>query len=374
MITPTLHYLTDIFFEPGIVGQTRAICGHLEIHRPLIVTDSGILELGLTQHLELGSAPVFSNVRPNPTAEDVEAGLAAYREHACDGVVGFGGGSPIDCAKAISLLATHSDPLESYAMIHGGAARITANKPPVVAIPTTAGTGSEVGRAALISFGSGKKLAIIGKSIIPDAAVCDPELTLNLPPFLTAATGMDALSHCVETFCSPRFNPVADAIAMDGLRRAWKSLPRVMDDPGNMGLRSAMMMASTEGALAFQKGLGLIHSLSHPLGSLPDKPLHHGTLNAIFLPHVVRFNGPTCREKLQSMAESMDVKPDPDSVADAFQSLIGSLGLPLRLRDIGVSETDLQFIPGAALRDHSTPSNPRPFTESDCSEILRQAW
>jgi alcohol dehydrogenase class IV len=374
MISPTLHYLTDVFFEPGIAGQTRAICGQLDVHRPLIVTDSGILELGLTRRLGLESAPVFSDVRPNPTAQDAEAGLAAYREHACDGLVGFGGGSPMDCAKAISLLVTHSDPLESYAMIHGGALKISADKPPVVAVPTTAGTGSEVGRAALISFGAGKKLGIIGNAMIPDAAVCDPELTLALPPLITAATGMDAMSHCVETFCSPRYNPVADAIAMDGLRRAWEFLPRVMSDPGNVEFRSSMMMASTEGALAFQKGLGLIHSLSHPLGSLPDKPLHHGTLNAIFLPHVVRFNGPACREKLQSMAESMDVKPDPDSVADAFQSLIGSLGLPLRLRDIGVTEQDLEILPKAAMRDHSTATNPRKITETDCSEILRQAW
>jgi len=370
MISPTLNYLTEIYFESGIAGQTRTICDQLKVSRPLIVTDSGLAELGMTGKLGLGSAPIFADVRPNPAAEDVEKGVAAYREYECDGIVGFGGGSPIDCAKAISLLVSHSDPLESYAAIHGGAHKITAQKPPVIAVPTTAGTGSEVGRAALISFGAGRKLGIIGKPIIPDAAVCDPELTLDLPPLLTAATGMDALSHCFETFCSPRYNPVADAIAMDGLRRAWKFLPQVMRDPGNVEFRSRMMMASTEGALAFQKGLGLIHSLSHPLGALPEKPLHHGTLNAIFLPHVIRFNGPACPEQLQAVAGTINVPPDPDSVAEAFQTLSESLGLPLRLRDIGVTGSDLDGIPDAALRDHSTPTNPRPVTEADCREIL----
>ncbi len=373
MAAPTFSYLTDVYFSPGAAGQVPAICERLGISHPLLVTDPGIMALGLTERLELPSVSVFAGVHANPTVENVEAGVEVWQERECDGVIGLGGGSPIDCAKAIALRATHSGPLESYALVQGGTQRITADRPPVVAVPTTAGTGSEVGRAALIGFGPARKLGIIGRQMIPDAAVCDPALTLGLPPLLTAATGIDALSHCVETYCSPRFNPVADAIALDGLRRGWLSLPHVMERPDDIEARGAMMMASTQGALAFQKGLGLVHSLSHPLGALPGRHLHHGTLNSIFLPHVIRFNGATCAEKFARMASVMGVPPESDAIATAFHSLHTSMGLPGRLRDLGVTREDLTDIPRAALRDHSTPTNPREVTEADCRDLLLQA-
>jgi alcohol dehydrogenase class IV len=286
--------------------------------------------------------------------------------------VAVGGGSPIDCAKCIGLLVMHAGPLEQYAMIRQGMARITSNKPPLIAVPTTAGTGSEVGRAALITMNSGAKLALISPHMIPSVAVCDPELTLDLPAQLTAATGMDAISHCVETFCSPRDNPVADAIAIDGLQRGVRWLRAAVERGHEIQPRHEMMMAALEGGLTFQKGLGMIHSLSHPLGSLREKRLHHGTLNAIFLPHVLRFNAPACPEKIRRMASVVELD-DVDQLPDFFARLVRDVGLPTRLSALNVAASDLTAIAAAAMQDHSTPCNPRPMTEADCQQLLQAA-
>ena len=316
---------------------------------------------------------MFDQVAANPTEDNVLAGLAIYREHGCDGIVAAGGGSPLDCGKAIALLATHPEPLEQYALLRGGVSRITADKPPLIAVPTTAGTGSEVGRGALIAFGRGAKLALISPHLYPTAAVCDPELTLGLPPLLTAGTGMDAISHCVETFCSPKFNPVADAIALDGLSRACRNLRVAVEDGGNLEARSEMMIAALEGGLTFQKGLGLIHSLSHPLGAVPGLPLHHGTLNAIFLPHVLRFNAPDCPQKMEQMASTVGIARG-ENLPEFFSRLISEIGLPTRLRNLNVGRNLLPELAGMALADHSTATNPRPVSEADCIEQYEIAW
>ena len=216
-------------------------------------------------------------------------GVQAYRAFACDGLVAIGGGSPIDLAKGVALTATHDGPLLTYAAVEGGTPRITAAVAPIVAIPTTAGTGSEVGRGAIIILDDGRKLGLLSPHLVPKSAICDPELTLGLPPLLTAATGMDAISHCVETFPLSAFHPPADGIALDGLSRGWAHIKRATCNPADRAARLNMMSASMEGALAFQKGLGSVHSLSHSLGGLNPK-LHHGTLNAVFLPAVLEFN------------------------------------------------------------------------------------
>lgn len=367
-----IQYLTDIHFAVGARRELPRLLREQHVRRPLLVTDRPLLELGLPAELEVEFAGTFAEVPSNPDAASVRAGVACYRENDCDSIVALGGGSPIDCAKAIGLLATHPEPLEQYALIRGGLAKVTADKPPLFALPTTAGTGSEVGRGALLIVESGDKLAIISPHMIPTAAICDPELTVGMPAWLTAATGLDAISHCVETYCSPKFNPVAEAIALDGLTRAVTALPVATTDGHNLQARSDMMMASLQGGLTFQKGLGMIHSLSHPMGALPEKRLHHGTLNAIFLPHVLRYNRPACSEKMAKMAAVLDGAQG-DHLGDFFADFCRQLGLPATLREIGVTSDDLPGIAEAAMADHSTASNPREMTRDDCQRLLEQS-
>ena len=370
-MTALLNYLTRIHFGPGAVREIPDLLQSHGIQRPLLVTDTNLVAVGLPDRLPVVPAAVFSEVPGNPTEGSVLSGVTVYRESECDGIIALGGGSPIDCAKCISLLVTHSPPLNQYAVIQGGLTKITSAKPPVIAVPTTAGTGSEVGRAALISFASGEKLGLISPHMIPTEAVCDPELTLELPPYLTAATGMDAVSHCVETFCSNRANPVADAIALDGLGRAFRNLRKAVA-VGSLDSRTEMMMASLQGGLTFQKGLGMIHSLSHPLGALPHRPLHHGTLNAVFLPHVLRFNSAACPGKMQALALVIGLT-DSRALAESFERLNRDIGLPSGLQELGVTPADLSGIPKAAMKDHSTPSNPREMTLESCEALLKAA-
>ena len=381
MPIPTLTYLTNVHFDSGIRNELSAIAAQHDITRPLVVTDAGIRAVGLLNRLRIPDGPIFDEVPANPTESAALSGVEMYRAEHCDGVIAVGGGSPIDCAKAIALLATHAPTLRQYAMIEGGVAKITANKPPLIAVPTTAGTGSEVGRGTLITFdvstaGDGAtndKLALISPHLIPSAAVCDPELTLGLPPALTAGTGMDAISHCVETYLSPRFNPVAEAIALDGLTRALANLRRAVGHGDDLAARSEMLMAALEGGLTFQKGLGVIHALSHPLGGLKGKRLHHGTLNAVFLPHVIRFNHEACPRKMQVMAQAAGVS-SARNLPFFFESLTASIGLPTRLRDMGMTPEDLVACLPGAVKDHSNQSNPRAVTEADLRTLYDAAW
>jgi alcohol dehydrogenase class IV len=372
MTPPTLSYLTDIWFAPGVASETPDILQRLNIHRPLLVTDKGVRAAGLLDPLNVEPTAIFDAIETNPSEASVLAAVEVYRAHDCDGVLAVGGGSPLDCAKCVALLVTHPGPLRQYALIEGGLPKITADKPPVVAVPTTAGTGSEVGRGALITFADGAKLAVISPRLIPQAAVCDPRLTLGLPPALTAATGVDAISHCVETFCSPRLNPVADAIALDGLGRAWRHIRIATRDGSNLSARSEMMMAALEGGLTFQKGLGAVHALSHPLGGLAGKRLHHGMLNGVFLPHVLRFNRDSCPDKMARMAAVIGLA-DPAALPDAFATLVRELGLPGSLREMDVTAAEAESVRDAVLRDHSSASNPRPLAPADVERLLSDA-
>ena len=372
MQPPTISYLTNIYFEIGAVDLLADVLAQHAIERPLIVTDEGLVSLGMLDRLPTAGAAVFSQVQTNPTEANVLAGLKAYREGQCDGLVAVGGGSPIDCAKGIALLATHPEPLEQYAFLEGGLARITGDKPPLIAVPTTAGSGSEVGRAALLTMSSGRKLAIISGHMIPSEVISDPDLTVGMPPKLTAASGMDAITHCVEVYCSRKINPVADAIALDGLDRGTRAVRTATHNGSDIRARSEMLMCALEGGLGFQKGLGLVHSLSHPLGALEGKLLHHGTLNAIFLPHVLEFNMDACPEKMDTMARIMGARTR-DSLPDACRQLISELGLPLRLGELGLAEDDVTPLAEAAFKDHSTPPNPRDATEADCLALFKAA-
>jgi hypothetical protein len=279
----------------------------------------------------------------------------------------------MDAAKGIGILATHQLALEDAAFICGGLEKVTSAVTPIIAIPTTAGTGSEVGRGALISMESGRKLAIISPHIIPKWSIVDPELTLELPPLLTAATGMDALSHCLETYCSNVFNPVAGAIAIDGLRRGWANIKAVVDDGQNIAARSEMMMCAMQGALSFQKGLGVIHAVSHPLGALRQKGLHHGTLNAVFMPHAIRFNLDSARNEMETISATLGISSGSDALADAFSALNHRIGLPPNLGGMGVDAGDLDGIAEDALLDHCGFTNPRTLTLENLQTFLKGA-
>ncbi|BEU24709.1 iron-containing alcohol dehydrogenase [Paraburkholderia sp. 22B1P] len=371
-----INYITQIQFESGAVRLLKEECERIGIRRPLVVTDKGVAAAGIVDIVldALADTPVtvFDGTPPNPNEAAVREAVAAYREGACDGIVAVGGGSSIDLAKGVAVCATHDGPLQSFAVIEGGAARITAKTAPVIAVPTTAGTGSEVGRGAILILDDGRKVGVISPYVVPKVAICDPELTLGLPPVLTAATGMDAIAHCLETFMAPAFNPPADGIALDGLWRGWQHIERATRHPDDRVARMNMMSASMQGALAFQKGLGCVHSLSHSLGGINPR-LHHGTLNAIFLPAVIEFNKESAsvrdENKLERMAKAMGVGSGSE-VAYALRAMTKRLGLPTGLAELGVTREMFPQIIKGALKDHSHKTNPRAASEDDYHAML----
>jgi alcohol dehydrogenase class IV len=375
-----INYITQVQFDFGAVSLVQQECDRIGIRRPMIVTDAGIKAAGIIDqvlaHLKNRSAvAVFDQTPPNPNESAVRVAVELYREGAFDGIVAVGGGSSIDLAKGVAVCATHVGPLKTFAAIEGGAARITSATAPVIAIPTTAGTGSEVGRGAILILDDGRKVGILSPHLVPKSAICDPELTLGLPPALTAATGMDAIAHCLETFMAPAFNPPADGIALDGLWRAWAHIERATRDPGDREARMNMMSASMQGAMAFQKGLGCVHSLSHSLGGLNPR-LHHGTLNAIFLPAVIAFNKDSesvrREKKLPRIAQAMGLS-DPAEIVPAIKSMNRRLGLPAGLKDLGVTADMFPKIIQGALADHSHKTNPRIASEEDYARMLEQS-
>ena len=343
LTAPNITYLTNIYFGFGALKALPDLLKKYKISRPLVITDKGLVKLGIIGRLGIKNPAVFDQVETNPTEAMALGALETYRKSNCDGIVAAGGGSPIDLAKCVGILVHHAPPLKQYAIRRDGISRITPNMPPLIAVPTTSGSGSEVGRAALLTVTGEGKLGFLSNHLLPAATICDPELTVELPPLLTAATGMDALSHCVETFCSPRYNPVADAIALDGLERGYRNILKATQYGTDRQARSEMMMCSLQGGLAFQKGLGAVHSLSHPLGALTDRRLHHGTLNAIFLPVVLRFNFDYCKDKMQTIARRLEIT-DASALPDRFAQLNQELGLPARLRELGLTKEDLEPI------------------------------
>ena len=372
-----IYYLTQIQLADGARSLLAAECERIGIRRPLIVTEAGVRAAGVLQTVldALPPAlrgPIYDGTPSNPTEAAVREAAAMYRAEACDGLIAVGGGSSLDCAKGVAIAATHPGPLVGYATIEGGSGRITAAAAPLIAVPTTAGTGSEVARGAIIITDDHRKLGFHSWQLLPRAAICDPELTLGLPPGLTAATGMDAIAHCMETFMAPAFNPPADGIALDGLERGWSHIERATRDGQDRAARLNMMSASIQGALAFQKGLGAVHSLSHSLGGANPR-LHHGTLNAMFLPAVVAFNGQAESvrkdQRLQRMAQAMGLQSAGDIPA-AIKDMSARLGLPSGLAEMGVQRDWFGKIIDGAMADHCHKTNPRIASREDYEELL----
>jgi 4-hydroxybutyrate dehydrogenase len=370
----TIRYLTTASFGFGASGLLQEALSEHSIARPLAVTDPGVRAAGIADEVatatrDPGAMTWFDRSPPNPTEAAVLEATEAFRAARCDGVVAIGGGSSIDLAKGVALLSTHDGPLIDYAAVHRGVERITSRVVPTIAIPTTAGTGSEVGRAAMINV-DGRKLDFMSPHLFPARALCDPGLTFGLPPYLTAATGMDALTHCIETYLSPLVNPPAEAIALDGVERAARWIEEATSNGRSRPARWNMLMASMQGALTFQKGLGAVHAMAHPLGALDDLPLHHGTLNAVLLPAALRFNEPATPEKYERLRRVIALGSDVE-LAGWVADLNARLGLPEGLAAMGVPPEVLPRIAEHAEQDPATETNARPATRADYDKMLR---
>jgi 4-hydroxybutyrate dehydrogenase len=378
-----ITYLTRIQFDFGALKLLDAELQLLGIRRPLIVTDKGVIGAGLWAKVKdqlPGNMPItlYDGTPENPTEAAMRDALKIYKDEGCDGIIAIGGGSPMDLAKAVGLMATHpGNSLQAYSFVEGGASKITSKVAPIVAIPTTSGTGSEVSRGGVIIMDSGRKLAIGSPHLIPRLALIDPELTLSLPPHLTAGTGMDAFTHNIECYLSNVFNPPADSIALDGLEKAWTYVERATRDGQDREARYNMAVAAMEGAMVFQKGLGAVHALSHPTGGLKGYRTHHGTLNAVYLPAVLRFNAPAVGDKYARVAQVMGLpqrERNAEGVANAVAELNARLGIPKGLSGMGLKQEVVEAIADGALGDHCHLTTPRQPTKAEYVQLIQESW
>ena len=375
------NYPTAVKFGIGRIKELADHCRALGMHNPLLVTDAGLASLPMTQTVladlqsaGLGAA-LFADIRPNPVGANVEAGLAAYRRGGHDGVVAFGGGSGLDIGKLIAFMSGQTRPIWDFEDIGDWWTRADpAGIAPIIAVPTTAGTGSEVGRAAVVTDESNHtKKIIFHPKIMPSIVICDPALSVGMPPKITAGTGMDALSHCLEAYCAPGFHPLADGVAVEGMRLIATALPRVMQDPNDLDARAEMMAAAAMGATAFQKGLGGMHALAHPIGALFDS--HHGMTNATLMPYVLAFNRHAIEERIARLAAYLGL---PQASFDAFQAFVLNLrqqvGVPHTLGELGVDALRSDEIAAMAIQDPSAGGNPVQFDLVAAQSVLAAAF
>ena len=374
------NYPTAVRFGPGRIAELPEVCVALGMSKPLLVTDPGIaalpiLETALNANRLSGlQTGVFSGVDANPVGANVDAGVTAYRAGEHDGVIAMGGGSALDAAKAMALMVGQDRPLWDFEDVGDNWTRVNVDgMAPVVAIPTTSGTGSEVGRASVITdVETHTKKIIFHPNMLPAQVICDPALTIGLPAKITAAVGMDALSHNLEAFCAPGNHPMADGIALEGMRLIQHYLVTAVREPTNIDARSAMMSASLMGATAFQKGLGAMHSMAHVIGAQLNA--HHGLINAVVMPYVLCANRPAIADRLQDLARYLDL-PDPGfmAVLDWVLALRKELEIPHTLAELGMQQSHVATFAPAAVRDPSTGSNPLPFGVDEFSKLFSQA-
>ncbi|MEP1613389.1 MAG: iron-containing alcohol dehydrogenase [Roseobacter sp.] len=375
-LTANWSYPTNIRFGAGRIAELAEACAAAGMSKPLLITDKGLAPLPITsQALDLmeeagfGRA-LFSDVDPNPTEHNVTAGVAVYRDGGHDGVIAFGGGSGLDLGKAVAFMAGQERPIWDFEDVDDWWTRADAQAiAPVVAVPTTAGTGSEVGRASVITNSeTHEKKIIFHPKMLPEIVICDPELTVGMPPAITAGTGMDAFAHCLEAFCSPHYHPMSQGIALEGLKLVKDNLLLAYEDGTNIEARAHMMSAAAMGATAFQKGLGAIHALSHPLGAVHHT--HHGTTNAVVMSQVLLFNKPKVRRPLARAANYLSISGGYEGFCAYVQSLKEQLGIPKNLTDLGVKDPDIDALVTSALQDPSCGGNPVKMTPSNTRKLL----
>jgi alcohol dehydrogenase class IV len=374
------NYPTAIRFGVGRISELSECCRTLGMARPLLVTDPGLS--GLDMVLDAIAATtsdglptgLFSDIKPNPVGRNISDGLRVFHEGGHDGVIAFGGGSAMDAGKTIAFMAGQKRPIWDFEDIGDNWQRAELDAiAPIVAVPTTSGTGSEVGRATVvIDEDAETKKILFHPRMLPELVICDPALTAGLPPHLTAATGMDALAHCLEAFCVDGYHPMADGIALEGLRLVHDWLPAAVEDGANLEARAHMMVAATMGATAFQKGLGAIHSLSHPVGAVFDT--HHGLTNAVFTPYVLAFNRKAIEDKMQRLAAFIGLEnPSFDAVLNWILDLRERFDIPRTAAELGVAEDRLDDISRMAAKDPTAPTNPVPVGKKEMRKILDAA-
>jgi alcohol dehydrogenase class IV len=369
-------YPTAIRFGAGRISELAEACAAAGIRKPLLVTDKGLASLPITaatldlmQAAGLGRA-IFADVDPNPTEINLAAGVAAYKAGGHDGVIAFGGGSGLDLGKAVAFMAGQDRPVWDYEDIGDWWTRADAAAiAPIVAVPTTAGTGSEVGRASVLTNSvTHEKKIIFHPKILPSVVICDPELTVGMPKAITAGTGMDAFAHCLEAYCSPHFHPMSAGIALEGMRLVKEYLPRAYADGTDIEARGQMMAAAAMGAVAFQKGLGAIHAISHPIGAVHNT--HHGTTNAVVMQPVLRFNRAAIEGRIEQAAAYLGISGGFDGFYAFVGELNAGLGIPANLTALGVANPDLAALTASALQDPSTGGNPVEMTAENTRALL----
>jgi alcohol dehydrogenase class IV len=372
-------YPTAIRFGAGRIAELPDACRAAGIARPLLVTDAGLAKLDITGNTmrileKAGLHPgLFSNVKPNPVESNLSAGVAAYRAGRHDGVVAFGGGSGLDLGKLVAFMAGQSRPVWDFEDVGDWWTRADAEAiAPIVAVPTTAGTGSEVGRAGVITDeATHTKKVIFHPRMMPKVVIADPELTVGMPPFITAGTGMDALAHCLEAYCAPFYHPIATGIALEGMRLVFENLPKAVRNGADLEARAHMMSAAAMGAAAFQKGLGAIHSLSHPVGALYDT--HHGMTNAVFMPYVLAFNRSAIEEAIVRLAAYLGIAGGFDGFSRAVLDLRAEIGVPHTLAGLKVDGRRRDLIAEMAIVDPTAGGNPVPLTKAGALVIFDAA-
>ena len=369
-------YPTAIRFGAGRIVEITEACAVAGITKPLLITDRGLAGMEITQKtldlLEaagLGRA-MFADVDPNPNEKNAAAGVKAYNDGGHDGVVAFGGGSALDLGKLVAFLAGQTRPLWDFEDIGDWWTRADAEAiAPIVAVPTTAGTGSEVGRASVITNSeTQQKKIIFHPKFLPTVVICDPDLTVGMPAFITAGTGLDAFAHCVEAFSSPHYHPMSQGMALEGMRLVKEYLPRAIADGTDIEARAHMMSAAIMGATGFQKGLGAIHALSHPIGAMYHT--HHGTTNAVCMPAVLQFNRPAIQDVMQSAANYLGISGGFDGFCAYVDDLNASLGIPRKLSGLGIKNPDIERIVAGALSDPSISGNPIAMTQENTTTLL----